>query len=180
MKIDCVLSGKSFREAAKQVRAYREELKRKVELLIELTAQAGYEVINSILEMHIDTGDTIGSLRIAYSHRSGHYKARIVVASDAILFLEFGSGLQGLNGAQNPAAVEMPFPVGAGTYPSTAPPQHETLANWEIPYPGWFYIGDDGEKHWSTGMVASMPMYRGGEEMARVVQEIARKVFAND
>ena len=180
MKIDCVLSGKSFRETAKEVRAYREELKRKVELLIDLTAQAGYDVIESILEAHVDTGETVGSLDIKYSHKSGHYKARIVVASDAILFLEFGSGLQGLNGAQNPAAVEMPFPVGAGTYPSTVPPQSADFANWEIPSPGWHYIGDDGNMHWSTGMVASMPMYRGGEEMARVVQEIARKVFAND
>ena len=180
MRITCELSGKSFREAAKQVRAYRERLKRKIDLLIEKVAEAGYDVIEAVLEEHVDTGATIGSLNIVYSHRSGHYKARIVVSSDAILFLEFGSGLQGLNGAQNPAGVEMPFPVGAGTYPSTVPPQSEDFANWEIPSPGWHYIGDDGGMHWSTGMVASMPMYQGGEEMARVVHSIAEKVLADD
>lgn len=180
MKINCVLSGASFRQAAKDVRAYRQLLEESIATFVELVAQAGYDVIEAILEQHVETGATIGSLAVRYSKRSGTYKAKVVVASDAILFLEFGSGLQGLDGAQNPAAAEMPFPVGAGTYPSTAPPQHESLANWEIPPPGWHYIDDSGHMRWSTGMPAAMPMYQGGQAMEQQLMSIAKKVFGDD
>ena len=177
MKVDCVLSGKSFREAAKRIRQYRKDLPTLVEWFVEILAEKGYDVIESILEQHVETGQTIGSLTIKYSHRSGFYKARVVVASDAILFLEFGSGLTGLAAAQNPLAGE--FNMGPGTYPSTAPKQQPPLENWELPPPGWHYIDDAGHMRWSTGMAAAMPMYFGGKEMENELMNVAKEVFGD-
>lgn len=173
------LSGKSFREAAKMVRMYKEDLRAKVKQFVNELTEKGYDVIEAILQEHIETGETYGSLNVQYIERKGTYKARIRVSSDAILFLEFGSGLKGVEGEQNPAAVNMPFPVGAGTYPSTVPPQHESLANWEIPEPGWHYIDDSGHLRWSTGMEAAMPMYLGGREMEKELMNVAHKVFGD-
>jgi len=174
--IKCNLSARSFYNAAKEIRAYADELDRKCHLFVSKMAEIGYEEIVSILAAHVYTGETLGSVTILEdgSEGSGRYKARVIVSSDAILFLEFGSGTVGLAGEHNP--LEGEYGMGAGTYPSEAPRQNPDYANWENPE-GWVYYDAYGKKKRTKGMEASMPMYRGGQEMERQLERVAERIF---
>ena len=176
--IKCKLSARSFYNAAKEIRAYADELDRKCHLFVSKMAEIGYEEIVSVLAAHVYTGETLGSVTILEdgSEGSGRYKARVIVSSDAILFLEFGSGTVGLDGPQNPMAGELSVPYGPGTYPSEAEPQSPYYANWENPE-GWVYYDAYGKKKRTKGMEASMPMYRGGQEMERQLERVAERIF---
>lgn len=160
MRINCKLSGRSFREAAKAIHEYNVE--QRVQEFCRQLAEEGYKATYAILQMHVYSGQTIGSIQLIEEHNA----AKVVVSSDAILFLEFGSGLLGLGTA--PHANDYDTAYGSGTYPGKG--------HWDDPN-GWHYIGDDGKLHWSQGMVASMPMYTGGSAMRLKLAEVARKVF---
>ncbi len=168
MVIECNLSAQSFRDAAEKVRAYRNSLDARCQTFCKMLASTGYSVVKYILMEHVDTTATIGSLTLDESQQDGMYSAKIQVTSDAIMFLEFGSGLAGQGTA--PHASE--FGYGSGTF-------NPESDNWRNPE-GWYYINGHGNLGRTTGMVASMPMYRGGQEMKRQMEMIARKVFKDD
>ena len=165
------LSEASFRDLAEKVRKYRDRLESLVTVFCEELARSGVTVISAILSEHVYTAETIGSVHIVSESADGVYTARIVMESDAIMFLEFGSGLLG-------AADEHPTGLyGAGTF-GQAERQDPEYENWENPE-GWTYIGDDGKIHKSYGMQASMPMYRGAEAMQMRLNDIATRVFSH-
>ena len=171
------LSGESFRFYASMLRQSQKRLTNKCERFIIELAEAGYNVVRAVLSENVETGQTIGSLDLnMIESDDGILTATVSVESDAILFLEFGSGLVGLfdGGSMHGGR----FGMGPGTYPSTAKRQNPDYANWENPE-GWIYIGEDGERHKSFGIAASMPMYRGGKEMEERLQEIAMRVFGH-
>lgn len=172
-----VLSGDSFRFYASLLRQSREKLINKCERFIIELAEAGYNVVRAVLSENVETTQTIGSLDLnMIESGDGIFTATVSVESDAIMFLEFGSGLVGLFDGGSMHGGQ--FGMGPGTYPSTAKRQNPEYANWENPE-GWIYIGEDGERHKSFGMAASMPMYRGGKEMEDRLQEIAMRVFGH-
>lgn len=165
------LSGQSFRRLARDIMRYRREFDRKVKLFCEEVANEGQLVIMNVLAEHIDTGETIGSVKMISKGSNGVYKVSVQVTSDAILFLEFGSGLN----FAPPHAAE--HGMGPGTF-SRAKRQDPEFPNWANP-DGWWYYGNDGKSHKSYGMPASMPMYRGGKRMEEVISETAKRVFGN-
>ena len=170
MVIECNLSAQSFRDAAEKVRAYRNSLDARCQTFCKMLADTGYSVVKYILMEHTDTGATIGSLTIDESQQDGKFTAKIQVTSDAIMFLEFGSGLVGVGTA--PHAEDYSTQYGSGTF-------NPESDNWRNPE-GWQYINGHGKLARTKGMVASMPMYRGGQEMKRQMEMIARKVFKDD
>jgi len=172
VKYDLVLSGKSFRQAARKIRAYRKTLEAQCQRFVDELAQVGYDVIEATLAEHMDTGETINSLVKIVDGGNGTYIAQVQVTSDAIMFLEFGSGLIGIGTAEHAAD----FGYGSGTYEPKAPRQNPEYDNWENP-DGWWYYGEDGHSHKSYGMVASMPMLKGGNAMVEQFTQIAKKVF---
>ena len=161
-KINCVLSGNSFRNAAKKIREYQDEIKRKCDEFTDELAGIGAMTVSSVLYEHVDTGLTVGSLNVEYDDSGYARTARVVVSSDAILFLEFGSG-QGEAGVH---AAE--FGMGPGTYPGKG--------HWNDPN-GWYYYDEKGKRRHSYGMSASMPMYQGGKAMEDAMMKIAKRVF---
>lgn len=166
------LSGDSFRETAKKIREYRENLMSLVETFCLELAKEGETVIRSIIVKHNKgTGETLGSVEIVSESGDGFYTARIRVTSDAIMFLEFGSGLLGATNV-HPTGL-----YGAGTF-GQAPRQNPEYENWENPE-GWFYKGNDGQYHKSFGMEADMPMYRGAAEMKVRLVDVAMRVFGH-
>ena len=177
--IEIDLSPQSFAEAARKIREYRDSLESKVEEFCHEVANTGMEVINAVLSEHVDTGATIGSVTLEETGSGTKRKARVVVSSDAILFLEFGSGLVGQGTA--PHAGE--FGMGSGTYPGKG---HWADTDITVRYgdgsvrhydQGWVYYDEAGRKRVSEGMVAAMPMYLGGKAMEEALQEIAGRVF---
>lgn len=166
------LSGDSFRDTANRIRAFRDNIQNNIKTFCEELAKEGEIVIRAVLSEHVDTAETIGSVEIVSEGDGGTYIAKVQVTSDAIMFLEFGSGLVGLNGEQHPYGV-----YGPGTF-GQAPRQNPEYDNWENPE-GWFYKGNDGNYHKSFGMEASMPMYKGGEAMREKLHEVAKRVFGH-
>ena len=166
------LSGNSFRETANKIREYHDNLMSLVEAFCLELAKVGETVIRSIvIEHNKGTGETLESVEIVSDSGDGFYTARIRVTSDAIMFLEFGSGLPGATNV-HPTGL-----YGAGTF-GQAPRQNPEYENWENPE-GWFYKGNDGNYHKSFGMEASMPMYKGGEAMREKLHEVAMRVFGH-
>lgn len=168
MKIECTLSAQSFRDAAEKVRQYRDSLNAKCEEFCNQVAHVGFSVISYVLSEHYDTGATLDSLTIEETEKNGVYKATVRVTSDAIMFLEFGTGLVGQGTAPHAGNYDKPY--GSGTFPGQG--------HWDDPG-GWWYYNGWGKKAHTWGMAASMPMYRGGKEMERVFRQIARKVFSD-
>lgn len=176
VKYKTYLSSKSMRHTAQLLRNYQKRLEKQIEQFCEELAKEGETVIRAVLSEHVETAETIGSVQLVTegSGQYGYYKAKVQVTSDAILFLEFGSGLIGQGTA--PHAGE--FGMGSGTYPSEVASQDRTgtYRNWENPN-GWYYYDGKGNLRKSYGMVASYPMLQGGRAMEEKLESIARKVF---
>ena len=95
-KYEVRLSAKSMRYTARLIRNYQKRLMSKVEQFCNELAKVGEEVIRADLATHTKgTNETIGSVKIINvgSGSEGYYRAAIQVTSDAILFIEFGSGI---------------------------------------------------------------------------------------
>lgn len=164
-KITFGLSVSEINAAVKELRQYQSEITYKCQRFTERLAEIGLQTAKAILEQHIYTGETIGSLRIETDEKGEITRIRIVVESEAILFLEFGAGIK-FSGTVNPKAKEMGY--GPGTYPGKG--------HWDDPN-GWWYLGDDGEWHHSFGIEAAMPMYKASVAMRQQIVSIAREIF---
>ena len=109
------LSPGSFRELAEKVRKYRLSLPEKCEEFARRLSEIGLQKANMILSEHVETGQTIGSLRIENNSDGKISRMTVVVSSNAILFLEFGAGVK-YSKTENPKADELGY--GPGTYPT--------------------------------------------------------------
>jgi len=159
------LSIKEIQSAIQQLEQYKKSLSGKCETLVRQLSEHGYEVAKAILEQHVYSGRTLGSIRIEDISDGNITRMSIVVESDAILFLEFGAGIK-YSSTINPEAAELG--MGPGTYPGEG--------HWDDPN-GWWYKGDDGEWHHSYGIEAAMPMYNASKAMVKDVGKIAKTVF---
>lgn len=165
------LSARGFRQLADDIRKYRLELQKKCEEFTKRLSEIGLEKANAVLTEHVETGATIGSLRIEDDSNGKIARMKVVVSSDAILFLEFGAGIK-YSKTKNPKAKELGY--GAGTYPTKG------KKHWDDPN-GWWYQKEEGGKWYHTyGTKASMPMYKASVEMRNQVSQIAREVFGED
>lgn len=177
VEIKC-LSAREFKNAAKAIRQYRKKrLPKLVEKLMDELSFVGEATMMSIMEVHSDTEVTAGSIeRLWTNSANGNIIVGIVIASDAVLVLEFGSGLAGL-GAYNPLSEEIPG-YGPGTAPEQGERQNPEYANWENPE-GWWYKTDDGKTGHTFGMDPPMPVYNAQKAMENeaTVKEIVRGVF---
>ena len=173
VKYKTYLSSKSMRHTAQLLRNYQKRLEKQIEQFCEELAKEGETVIRAVLSEHVETGETIGSVQLVTegSGQYGYYKAKVQVTSDAILFLEFGSGLH----YAAPHGMEQEPPMIPGSF-SVAKRQNPEFPNWANPN-GWYYYDESGNRRWSNGMPPSMPMYRGGKAMEEKLESIARKVF---
>ena len=179
MKIRMRLDADDIDRAIREIERYRDSLKEKANRLCKTLAERGYEVAGMILTDHIFSGDTIASLHV---EERGENKYALCTDSDAILFLEFGAGL---NGGGHPLAGK--FGMGPGTW-SEGP---EGKGHWADPG-GWWYKTDDprltvytnektGQSYGhSRGNPPYMPMYNASQDLRRELIEIAREVFADD
>lgn len=161
------LSAGSFRQLAKDIRDYRKSLQDKCEEFAYRLCEIGLKKAESILIRHVDTGQTIGSLRIENNSEGKIVNMSIVVESDAILFLEFGSGIK-YSGTENPKASELGY--GPGTYPGKG--------HWDNPN-GWWYPTGNGKYAHTYGIEAAMPMYNASREMIENVGRISKEVFGS-
>lgn len=177
-KIIIGLSAKEFREAAKQIRQYQNDLNRKCEELCRrLTAESiqiaqariGDSGFGKYIRLASEiTPERAGCRAVLYMEDTAKITSewrtkegtRSATISPALM-IEFGSGLK----AQNPAGISG---VGTGTFPGGKRGGDPG---------GWYYMDLDGNWHHSTGVEAKMPMYFVGKEMREKIVAVAKEVF---
>jgi hypothetical protein len=172
VKIKCSLAPSSIDSAIKQLEEYKRSLEEKADELARRLADFGYAVSYGYLSLHVFDGNTAASLDVI---EDGPGRYVLYAASEAILFLEFGTGLKG---GGNPKGDELGY--GPGTYPGKG--------HWNDPKGWWFETSDPrlivhtskktGKSYGhSYGMSAVMPMYNASKDMRSEILNIAREVF---
>ena len=176
MKVEIGLFGTGVDKALKDVQEYKRWLQRKTDELARRLAVYGYDVAFNILASHIFSGDTVGSLKVT---RKGDGQYLVSAASEALLFIEFGAGLQGY-GHENPVSLDGKK-FGPGTYPGGK-------GHWNDPK-GWWYETDDpklivrtskktGKSYGhSYGNRPYAPMYTAVKTLQQELEQIVREVF---
>lgn len=170
-KIRMNLSAASIDAAIQKLESYRNSLEQKCAQIAERLANAGFNVAFGILAEHVYSGETISNLVV---QQTGPTRFELVAGSVAIMFLEFGAGVQGVG---HPLAGQLG--MGAGTYPGQT---HAFDPN------GWWfptddpnlavYTNEDGQMYGhSYGNPPYMPVYQASVEMRRSIERIAREVF---
>ena len=156
------LSEKSFREAAKQIQDYKDEITGKCQELARRLAERGVEISKMKITNFnaVYTGELLSSIK----HTPGvvmKYGSSYIVYTDCpwAKFVEFGTGIVG---ERNP-------------HPDTS------IAGWKYDVndhgeSGWYYYRD-GEWHWTKGMPSRPFMYETDIELMMEVSKIAREVF---
>lgn len=155
------LNEKSISDAIKKLEQYKARLERKIDRFLERLCEEGLVVAGAVISRHIYSGQTMDSLDV---RKIGTNRYALVAKSEAILFLEFGTGIRYSN-VQHPLASKMGY--GPGTFPGKG--------HWDNPN-GWYYTVDGKRRH-TFGQPASKPMYLASRRMIEKVQAVAREVF---
>jgi hypothetical protein len=162
-KITIQLSEESIKAAIKELNAYKRELNKKVQALIDAMVAHGEDyAINQV--GHVDTGETLSSI---HGYRDGN--KGVVVAGGNAIWLEFGTGVRhngSAGGSPHPVGAELGMTIGEYGQGKGANPN------------GWWYYDGDKVKH-TYGIPANMFMWRTARELERVAPELAREVFAS-
>lgn len=171
------LFGQGTAEFAKGIREYAKWLETKTDEMARRLAVYGYDISFNIIADHIFNGETIGSLKFTHI---GNGQYIVSARSEAILFLEFGAGL---NGGGHPLAGE--HGMGPGTYPGQT---HAFDPN------GWWFPTTDNRlivsetedengnvTYWghSYGNKAYAPMYTAVKTLEQEFEQIVREVFSS-
>lgn len=174
------LSSKGIQSIIDQLQDYRRDLHRKTELMCQRLAEAG--LIVSQTAIGESTFGKYVSLRINMEPQKVGCRAVLIatgqtktsewqtkdgvksVTISCLAMVEFGSGVS-KNPVVNPKAKE--FGMGPGTFPG------QTHAGENI----WYWMDLDGTWHSSSGIKATMPMYKASVEIRSKIVSIAREVF---
>ena len=121
---------------------------------------------------HLDTGETLSTIRIAYRNRN---HGVILVGGNAI-WIEFGTGVTKNRGAYpHPKAQELGMnAIGTYVWPdqrSDPPRPHGADPD------GWYYIGDDGRVHHTKGITANMFFYNTAKMLRKEYVKMAKEIF---
>lgn len=166
------LDGSGIDEMLRGIEEYKRWLMKKTDQLAQMAANTGYEFAYTVLSNHVYSGETLSSLTV---EKRGEAQYVVKAESEAILFLEFGSGLRGYGHPE-------PQGFGPGTYPGKG--------HWSDPG-GWWFETDDpnlivytsqktGKSYGhSYGNPPYMPMYGAVKELDLRFDDMVREVFSD-
>ena len=169
-KITIGLTEQDIDRAIRELAQYKAEFTRKVELLREkvadrlaVEAQSGFT--GAVVDDLIKGGQKFADVKVSVDNRAN---LSVVVASgeDAV-WVEFGAGVyhNGSPGSSpHPNGAELGFTI--GSFGSGRGKQQM-----------WKFKNDDGERVWTHGTPATMPMYRAVQTVCDDIQSIAKEVF---
>lgn len=168
------LNSKSIDEAIKEVENFQKCLEEKTKLFVSELAKEGLQVASVKFQYanYDGTNDVHCEIR-----EEGDNKVAIVALGNAVLFIEFGTGVK----YPDDHPEKSPDLVGRGEY------GRGLGANPK----GWFYTGEPGtngehaKNHYKTsyhtyGNPANMCMYATVQELKDDFEEIAKRVFTYD
>lgn len=157
-KITVELNTASINRAIKKIRKLDAEWDRKIDEVIRRLAELGATKASLGFSRAVYTGDNDVSISVEPTE-NGY---AIIAAGEAVLFIEFGSGVTYGYG------YPVPINYGPGTYPGKG--------HWDDPN-GWYLPKDKGGTH-TYGNPPSAAMYQTGKELQQEILRIAREVFA--
>lgn len=140
--IDMDLSTKSINQAIREIRSFRDELRRKCWELVETLTIEGAEIAKmQVTSMEaFDTGELEESIKGMFfpSERCGF----VIAEAPYAIFVEYGTGIVGENN---------PHPEADGNYDYDVHQHGES---------GWVYKnGKDGKYYWTKGFISRPFMY---------------------
>lgn len=155
------LSVAELEAAIQEVKAFRNSLKLKADMLMERLAEIGVREasVRFTTAMYDGTNDTSVTLETI----SNGYA--IVAEGQAVAFIEFGSGVYHNTGEPYPNARPEGI-VGIGEYGKGHGKRQ-----------AWGYRDESGEVVVTHGNPAAMPMWYASEEMRNNIAKIAQEVF---
>ena len=160
-KITFGLSVKGVQEAIKQVEAYKQDLNRKCQLLVQALTDQGVDIakVNVRTLGAFYTGELETSINGYYSPSLG--TGIIYAGAWYAVYVEFGTGIRG----------------------SEAPHSLSGKTGWYYDAnnhgeSGWVYFNErDGSYHWTDGMPSRPFMYETGIELELICEKIVKAVF---
>ena len=163
------LEVKGLDKIIKTIDNYTKSLNGRMETFVERLMNVGIPVIDqnytkSMSRVTTEDYSLQHSTRVEVKNEGEYISATLYVEGEDLAFIEFGAGIY-FHTQDHPKASELG--MGVGTYPN------QTHAFDDF----WWYIGEDGVKHFSRGTGASMPIFKASEEMQRQFLTIAKEVF---
>ena len=155
------LSTKSINDAIKELKAFRDSLEGKKDKLLKELGEIG--VREASVRFTTAMYDGVNDSEVSLERTNDGYA--IVAKGKAVAFIEFGAGVYH-NGSEpypdpRPAGI-----VGIGEYGKGYGKRNT-----------WVYRDDAGDKVFTHGNPAAMPMWYASEEMRSQIETIARRVF---
>lgn len=162
------LSTKSMEKAKRELRSYKQDIRKKAGQIVRQVVVYGCDVCRAkIAEMDIhDTGNLLNSVGSYFDESS--MRGFIRVDCNYAVFVEFGTGTKGM---KTPYIGEAMSKAG---YKYMGGTQYVTLADGRI---GWYYPADDGTWRFTEGLPSRPFMYETGQEIRQDLQSIVREVF---
>ena len=160
------LTPESVDNVIAELKDYKEDLERKLKILVGRLTQEGVQVARSaVITSQGDSHDAGVDYKV--DSTSGEIiEATIWLTGTDALFIEFGAGIFYNTGNIHPKATE--FGYGVGTYPG----QRYAIT------PGyWWYRDESKHLRFSLGTEATMPMYRAAETIRNQIIQTAIETF---
>lgn len=158
------LDPKSIEAAITELQAYKEDVERRVRILVETLADHGADIARAkVVEMDaLYSGKLLGSINSYLFTFGGNPVGFIRVNADYGMFVEFGTGIVGANNSHHPA---------------------QNAFAWEYDIhghgnAGWWYPGDDGKPHWTKGQPSRPFLYETAQQLKREFPQIVKEVFS--
>ena len=167
-QLNITLSTDSISKAIKELKAYKAEINKKSELLVQTLTDLGVNIARAkVLEMNInDTGNLMSTIGGYYSPNLN--AGFVTVSCEYAIFIEFGTGIVG---KQNPypgdAMAKTGYKYGGGSH-------YVVTKDGRI---GWFYPADDGTWRFTEGLPSRPFMYETALELENKFSNIVRSVF---
>lgn len=155
------LSSSSIAKAIKELKEFRDSLEAKKKTLLERLGEIG--VYEASVRFTTAMYDGVNDSQVSLETTNDGYA--IVAAGHAVAFIEFGSGVYHNSGDPYPG----PRPagiVGIGEY-GKGYGKRQT----------WVFRDEAGEKVFTHGNPAAMPLWYASEEMQSKITQIAKEVF---
>lgn len=157
-KITLKLNEASITQAIKEVRAYQKKVEKAADELTHRLTEQGVSLaqLNASYMNIYDTGELMRGIDSQYKGKVGF----VISTATHSIFCEFGTGIVG---AENP-------------HPEVA------IAGWRYDVNnhgelGWWYIGRDGQSHWTKGMPSRPFMYDTAQMLRQMVVPMAKEAF---
>lgn len=157
-KIKLKLNDASIAQAIKEVKAYQKKVEAAAGKLTKSLTEQGVSLaqLNASYMNIYDTGELMRGIESQYKGKVGF----VVSTATHSIFCEFGTGTVG---AENP-------------HPEVA------IAGWRYDVNnhgelGWWYIGRDGQAHWTKGMPSRPFMYDTAQMLRQMVVPLAKEAI---